>query len=399
MNSAEVQQLKQRNALLESIFYDIPTPTLYMDRQFRLILVNKAFAKMAGHAPGFFARKGYFDLYPDEGLEAVFKRVLKTAEPYTALEDTIVHIPREGGEPETYWDWSVQPVKDGRNRVIGLVLQFMEVTEQRRTREKWKAYRAGLEQSNRELGDFAHTASHDLQEPLRKICSFGRLLTRQYSRDIGPEGRDYLERMVLAANRMQHLIEALLLYSRVTTQAQPFQPVDLNSSLEEALSNLENRIQVTRGRVDIGMLPTIEADGSQMIQLFQNLVGNALKFHREGAPPVIRVMGTPVQNQDTQEGTVALSSEVCRIVVTDNGIGFDEIHLERIFSPFQRLHGRSEYDGVGMGLSICRRIVERHGGRITARSTRGKGSTFIVDLPLSRPISDLKCQSISKSIT
>ncbi|MEJ2024523.1 MAG: PAS domain-containing protein, partial [Deltaproteobacteria bacterium] len=167
MNSAEIQQLKQRNALLESIFYDIPTPTLYMDRQFRLILVNKAFAKMAGHAPGFFAGKGYFDLYPDEGLEALFRRVLKTAEPYTALEDAIVHIPRQGGEPETYWDWSVQPVKDGRNRVIGLVLQFMEVTEQRGTREKWEAYRAGLEESNRDLQEFAHTASHDLQEPLR----------------------------------------------------------------------------------------------------------------------------------------------------------------------------------------------------------------------------------------
>ncbi|MEJ2024550.1 MAG: histidine kinase dimerization/phospho-acceptor domain-containing protein, partial [Deltaproteobacteria bacterium] len=113
--------------------------------------------------------------------------------------------------PETYWDWSVQPVKDGRNRVIGLVLQFMEVTEQRRTREKWEAYRAGLEESNRELQEFAHTASHDLQEPLRKICAFGRLLTGQYSRDLAPEGRDYLERMMRAANRMQHLIEALLL--------------------------------------------------------------------------------------------------------------------------------------------------------------------------------------------
>ncbi|MEJ2024551.1 MAG: ATP-binding protein [Deltaproteobacteria bacterium] len=158
-------------------------------------------------------------------------------------------------------------------------------------------------------------------------------------------------------------------------------------------------MQATRGQVHAEVLPTIEADGSQMIQLFQNLVGNALKFHRVDAPPVIQVRETSMQARDSLEGAATSSTEVCRIAVTDNGIGFDEIYLERIFSPFQRLHGRGEYDGVGMGLSICRRIVEHHGGRITARSTRGKGSTFIVDLPLSRPISDLKCQSISKSIT
>jgi signal transduction histidine kinase len=177
---------------------------------------------------------------------------------------------------------------------------------------------------------------------------------------------------------MQALIEALLNYSRITTKAQPFSPTDLAAVAREVLGDLETRMRDVGGRVEIGDLPTIDADPIQLRQLFQNLIGNALKFHGE-EKPLVRIYGQPVQ-------PISRSADGnCRIFVEDNGIGFDQKYLDRIFTPFQRLHGRAAYEGTGIGLAICRKIVDRHGGTITARSTPGKGSTFIVTLPVTQP--------------
>jgi hypothetical protein len=174
------------------------------------------------------------------------------------------------------------------------------------------------------------------------------------------------------------MINALLSYSRVTTKAQPFSRVNLIDSVQEALSNLEILIQRTGGRIQVEDLPTLEGDPSQMIQLFQNLIGNGLKFHRKEDPPVIRVRAqTAHSSKDRFQGRYGPR---WKILVEDNGIGFDENQLERIFLPFERLHSPSAYEGAGMGLAICRKIVERHGGSITATSTPGKGSTFIISL-------------------
>ncbi|MFO7986281.1 MAG: ATP-binding protein [Desulfatiglandaceae bacterium] len=369
--------------LLEKIFFNIASPILYMDPEFHLILVNKAFAAWAGHPPEFFVGKRYFDLYPDTRREAIFTRAVQTAERYFALQEDFQHAAND-----TYWDWTLQPVTDDHGKVIGLILNLVEVTEQKLARQQWRLYRKKLERSNQDLQDFAYTASHDLQEPLRKVRAFGDLLKRRFGETLEADGLDYLQRMVRAAGRMQHLIEALLTYSRVTTQAQPFEKVDLNETIQEALSNLENRIVETGGRVEAGVLSTIDADPYQMIQLFQNLVGNGLKFHRKGVPPKIRLWEESLEETKTQQVPFPPADDFCRILVEDNGIGFDEKHLDRIFAPFQRLHGRSDFDGVGMGLSICQRIVERHQGRITAFSVKGKGSTFIVELPRSQPLPD-----------
>lgn len=241
------------------------------------------------------------------------------------------------------------------------------MTELRRAEERLKTYMAKLEWSNRELQDFAFVASHDLQEPLRKIQAFGDQLKTKYTESLGEEGRDYLE-------RMQALIQALLNYSRITTKAEPFSPVDLSSLLQEVVTDLEASIEQTGGRVEAGDLQHLEADPNQMRQLFQNLVSNALKFHRD-EKPIIRVYGQKSTSEDTRY----------QVFVQDNGIGFDEKYLDRIFIPFQRLHGRGIYEGTGMGLAICRKIVERHGGTITAKTTPGKGSTFIVMLPTKQP--------------
>lgn len=237
---------------------------------------------------------------------------------------------------------------------------------------------AELERRNQELQDFAFVASHDLHEPLRKVQSFGELLMRKSAASLGEEGRDYIRRMQQASARMQKLLESLLSYSRVATKAEPFVQTDLIKSVQGAVSNLEILIKDKGAVVDVDALPTVEADRLQMIQLFQNLIANALKFQHENETPRVRIYSPKAGRVEGRESALY---EIC---VEDNGIGFDEKYLHKIFMPFQRLHGRSGYDGVGMGLAICKKIVERHGGEITAKSEIGKGSRFIVTLPAKR---------------
>jgi PAS domain S-box-containing protein len=250
---------------------------------------------------------------------------------------------------------------------IGIALAQAELLE-RETRQRQE-----LAASNTELQQFAYVASHDLQEPLRKIQAFSDRVTSKYSNILPEQGQDYLARMQSAASRMQTLINDLLNLSRVTTKAQPFVVTDLKEIAQEVLSDLEIRIQQTQGQVLLEDLPTLEADPVQIRQLFQNLISNALKFHRDDVPPQITVAS------QINETTLPNS---CQIVVQDNGIGFEEKYLDRIFNAFQRLHGRSQYEGTGMGLAICRKIVERHGGSITAQSQPGQGSKFMITLPI-----------------
>ncbi len=238
-----------------------------------------------------------------------------------------------------------------------------------------------LERSNRELQDFAFVASHDLQEPLRKIQAFGDRLRTVQGPKFDDQGRDYLDRMNNSAGRMHTLINDLLGYSRVTTKAQPFEPTDLNKIVDGVLGDLETRIDETGGKVDVENLPTIDADQTQMGQLFQNLIANALKFKKEDLAPKVSV-NSEIFKGELSSISRSMPEDLVRITVSDNGIGFDEKYLDRIFTPFQRLHGRNEYEGTGIGLAVCRKIVERHGGSLTAKSTPGEGSTFIVVLPL-----------------
>ena len=258
---------------------------------------------------------------------------------------------------------------------IGIALAQAEMLEEQ-TR-----YSQELARSNTELQQFASIASHDLQEPLRKIQAFGNRLKTVCGEALTEQGRDYLERMQSATQRMQALIDDLLILSRITTRAQPFVTVNLKEVTQDVLSDLEVQIQQTGGQVEVGELPTIDADPVQMRQLLQNLLSNALKFHRNEETPFIKLHS---QLLDQEQRAVANSTiaTFCQIIVEDNGIGFDEKYLDRIFNVFQRLHSRSEYEGTGMGLAICRKIAERHGGSITAKSILGKGATFIVTLPV-----------------
>jgi signal transduction histidine kinase len=249
-----------------------------------------------------------------------------------------------------------------------------EILERTRLEDQAKQIAEELQRSNRELEQFAFVASHDLQEPLRKIQAFSDRLKTKYGNHFDGQGKEYLERIVASADRMRNLINDLLTYSRASTKSQDFAPVDLKGVIEDVLTDLEGRMTETSGKVEVGSLPALVADGPQMRQLFQNLIANGLKFHRPETPPVVRITGGLLPSEDGQP-------ERCQVTVADNGIGFDNVYAERIFQLFQRLHGRSEYEGTGMGLAICRKIVERHGGTIKADGIPGQGATFTVILP------------------
>lgn len=240
-------------------------------------------------------------------------------------------------------------------------------------------YSDELSRSNRELEEFAFVASHDLQEPLRKIQAFSDRLESMFKDDLGEKGLDYINRMKNAAQRMSNLINDLLEFSRVTTRGKDFIDTDLNEVVHEVLDDLEIAIKESEATVNLDTLPHIQADPSQMLQLFLNILSNAVKFRRENVPPIITI-----SYQRTEEFSPAHNSDVAWEIITisDNGIGFSEEYLEKIFVPFQRLHGRSQYKGTGIGLSVCRRIVERHGGEITATSQVGEGASFTIKLPV-----------------
>jgi signal transduction histidine kinase len=239
-------------------------------------------------------------------------------------------------------------------------------------------YAEKLKSSNQELEQFAFIASHDLKEPLRKIRTVGEMIERRMTGKLDVETQGLFIRLLSAAERMQAMIDDLLELSRAGRRDEPFIPVSLTDLAGEVISDLEVRIRATGGQVEILPLPVIEADPLQMRQLLQNLIGNALKYHQPGVQPQVKVWCQEETPMTDNRGAITL-------YVQDNGIGFKEEYVSKIFMPFTRLHGRDAYEGTGMGLAICQKIVDRHHGKITAHSTPGTGSTFMVTLPMKQP--------------
>lgn len=237
-----------------------------------------------------------------------------------------------------------------------------------------------LAESNRALEHFAYVASHDLQEPLRKITAFGDRLGRKYGGVLDETGLDYLRRMQGAAGRMSALIEDLLIFSRVTARKEEPESVDLPTLLDDLVADLDAAAERVGGRFEReGDFASVRGRPFQIRQLFQNLLGNALKFHRDDVPPVVRIRGEIIQRVPPG-GTVP--RPWLQVKVEDNGVGFEPRHAERIFRIFERLHGRDRFEGTGMGLAICARIVELHGGTIAAEGMPDEGATFTVTLPV-----------------
>ena len=247
--------------------------------------------------------------------------------------------------------------------------------ERRAAERAIRAYAADLERSNRDLQDFANIASHDIQEPLRKIANFSDILRYRYSKDLDQNAKDYLNRIQSSVERLQTFILALLNFSRISTKTQPWQQVDLNDVVKAVLGDLELQLNQAGAVVEVDKLPVVNADPVQMHQLFLNLISNSLKFRDPHRKPNIKLYAEEVVDPSTK------ALESYKIFIADNGIGFDEKYLDKIFQPFQRLHSYDKYIGSGMGLAICRKILERHDAEITAKSSPGEGAVFIITCP------------------
>lgn len=262
----------------------------------------------------------------------------------------------------------------------------VDVTDTRKTQRTLEKRLEELNRSNRELENFAYLASHDLQEPLRKITAFGERLQKRYGHLLHDDGQLYLNRIMSASQRMKVLIDSLLDYSRISRSHENFAAINLNETCAAVLSDLELRLLEVSGQVQVhNTLPTVEGVQGQLHQLFQNLISNALKFTRPGVKPCLSISSRPVTT--TEKAKLDLPTDVKYYLLTfhDNGIGFENDNTDQIFTLFKRLHGRSEYEGAGIGLSICKRIVENHGGLITASGTPEDGATFWVYLPEDLP--------------
>lgn len=237
-----------------------------------------------------------------------------------------------------------------------------------------------LARSNRDLDQFASVAAHDLQEPLHSIQVFLDLLYVKYGSAMDEHGRGYLDRVKKAAGRMQQLIRDLLVYSRVDSPHTAEEPLALRDVVNDVLFDLGARIEELQAVVEVGELPTVNGNAFQIRQLLQNLIGNALKFHQPGVPPVIRISGTIIQ--DRRHSGSGKSGLLCQIEIQDQGIGIPAEQQDKIFGMFKRLHRKDQYEGTGIGLAVCKRIVDQCGGAISVRSSLGEGSTFIVTLPI-----------------
>jgi signal transduction histidine kinase len=358
--------------LLLDIIDTVREPLLVLDAEFRVTRTNRAFFQTFRVTPEGTIGKVLFDLgdrqWDIPPLRALLRcRLIAERELYDVDVDHV--FPGIGRKIMLL---NARLVTHGPGVPRAILLAIEDVTERRLTERRLAAQRLELQRSNAALNEFAFVASHDLQEPLRKILSFGERLGTSAGPVLEGNAAHYLDRMLDAATRMRSLISDLLAYSQIATSETPFATTDLAAIAREVIADLPPTTVDAGARVDVGELPVIEADAPQMRQLLQNLLTNALKFRRVDVLPVIRLETSSQLNGSRT------------ITVTDNGIGFKQEHGEKIFRMFERLHGRAQYAGSGMGLAICRKIVERHGGTIAATSSAGRETTFSVTLPVTQ---------------
>jgi len=396
-------QLAHERYLVDSLMDTVPDHIYYKDTKSRFLRINKAMASLFHlKSPADAIGKTDFDFFTKEHAQRAFEdeqEILSTGEPIVGRE-----------EKETWPDGSVtwvsttkQALRDPFGEIIGTFGISRDITERKRVEQHLAEKARELERSNTELEQFAYVASHDLQEPLRMVASYTQLLGRRYKGKLGNEADEFITYAVEGATRMQLLINDLLAYSRVG-RGKPLSPVSSADALARALTNLKISIEETGAMVtfDSGStsepstldprrstLPTVMADTFQLTQLFQNLISNALKFRSPDAPPRIHIAASdvctarnlpkPSSAQDEELSTAEAHQWL--FSVSDNGIGIDPKDFDRIFVLFQRLHSREEYPGTGIGLAVCKKIVERHGGIMWVESAPGKGSTFCFTLP------------------
>jgi len=358
--------LRETTEHLNNLIDQANAPIMVWDPQFRITRFNHAFENLTGRQATDVIGNSLQILFPSDQVEVSMETIRKTqtGERWEAVEIHILHI--DETISIVLWNSATIFAMDGITP-IATIAQGQDITNRKVAEEQLQRTLADLERSNKELEQFAYVASHDLQEPLRMVSSYTQLLAQRYEGQLDEKAKKYIDYAVDGAVRMQGLINDLLAYSRVNMQGGTFESVDSHLALGAALRNLSAAMQENGALVINDDLPTVQADTSQLTQVFQNLIGNAIKF-RGTDPPRIQVSAGD------------LGHEWC-FSVKDNGIGIDAKYADKIFVIFQRLHTRQEYPGTGIGLAICKRIVERHRGRIWFESEFGQGSIFYFTLP------------------
>jgi len=381
-HETKLAEITQTNQYLQTIINLLKEPLQILQPvfdngeiiDFRFKLVNQAYASYAASTPQQLQGKRVGEVFPGYFETVSFTNPVetyKTGQPLTFE----IHYDKDG--LDLYNLMSTFKLEEE------VIILFIDFTRLRHLQLQLERKIDELNRSNEDLRQFAFIASHDLQEPLRKIQSFSSLLSVQLDDQLAETSRDYLHRINSAVARMSTLIKDLLTYSRISSQRKAFVTISLSDIVADVITTFDWEISQRQAQIAIGELPTVTGDYSQLGQLFQNLLSNAMKFTQAGQRPLIEISCQLFKRTDLSD-SVSLSSDglqFYQISVRDNGIGFEPKYLDRIFQMFQRLHGKNEYVGTGIGLAICQRVTENHGGGITAISKPGEGSTFFVYLP------------------
>jgi PAS domain S-box-containing protein len=360
-------ELRETREYLENLITYANAPIIVWDPEFRITRFNHAFEHLTGRSSEDVIGRHLDLLFPEETRNKSLEQILKTStgERWEAAEIPVLNI--DGTVHTVLWN-SATIFKEESGEVISTIAQGHDITERKKAEEALKKYAVNLKQSNEDLERFAYVSSHDLQEPLRNVVTFTQLLQKKYGGQLGTEADEYIQFVVDAGKRMQALIRDLLEFSRITTKGSNLEKTDSEAVLQDTLMNLKVRIERCNASITHDPLPQVMADASQLRQVFQNLIGNAVKFRKRDAPAVVFVSAHRL------DGMVQFS-------VRDNGIGIEPEYFDKIFVIFQRLHSHGAYEGTGIGLALCKRIIERHGGKIWVESEVGQGSTFSFTLP------------------
>ncbi len=367
---------RDSEALYHSLVDTLPINILRKDLRGRVTYGNRGYCERMGKPLSELLGRSDYDLFPKELANKYLsddEKVIRTGEMFEDIEE---HRGSDGRK--SYVHVLKAPVRDAQGKVVGTQVIFWDVTARKLAEEALEKTATDLARSNKELEQFAYVASHDLQEPLRMITSYTQLIGRRYNDKLDDDAKEFMRFAVDGALRMQRLIQGLLEYSRVGTKGKPFDQVDFNQVLDAALANLTISVEESKARITRDTLPIVMGDSVQLVQLLQNLIGNAIKFHGP-QPPHIHISA----KRQPRAAAAALGGVPFEWVfsVSDNGIGIEPQYFDRIFVIFQRLHTQEQYPGTGIGLAICKKIIERHGGRIWPESKPGEGTTFFFALP------------------
>ncbi len=369
--AARTRELAEEKAKLEAVLASLGVGVVVVDTEGNVVMANAASQTLLGESASSVAVGEWSERYqfrqPETGTalgaDEARNVVLHEKQEHT---DRDVLVRPMGGDEDAIFTFSARPIVSETE--LGVVTVFADVTQRRRTEQELQRANQELARSNADLERFAYVASHDLQEPLRMVAMYTELLAERYEGKLDEKADKYIAYATDGAVRMRRLIDDLLVYSRLQSDAKPATATDLNELVDDALQQLAAGIESSGAQVQRGELPTLVGDAAQLRQLFTNLIGNAIKYVSPGTSPVVTIHA----EKNEQEWVISVS---------DNGIGIDPAHSARIFEVFQRLHGREAYPGTGIGLAIVKRVVERHGGRLWVESELGRGATFFIALP------------------